>query len=144
MEVSKNIKRFIISSIIAAIFMMIASFVWHGVILNDFRNMTLAFPVFIILSFLVYFCISAVLNFILFKLDFSDHFTTKRMLIGGIMGFGIYLLVFTLGLSYGERGMKHILIDFGWQMCEQGIGALAVDFMLHIYNRADKFETSEE
>lgn len=137
-------KRIIISTLLAMVVMMILSFVWHGVILNDFKNLTLAFPVFVVLISIVYFLISLAINFALYKLDFQEHQTSKRILVGGIIGFSIYLIVFTLGLSYEERGMKHIVSDFGWQMFEQGIGALAVDFCLHIYHRIDKFETSEE
>ncbi len=137
-------KRILISTLLAMVVMMILSFVWHGIILNDFKNMTLAMPVFIFLSAIVYFLISLVINFILYKIEFQDHHTSKRILLGGIIGFSIYLIVFILGLSYEERGMKHIISDFGWQMFEQGIGALAVDFCLHIYNRIDKFETSED
>jgi predicted permease len=129
---------------LAMVVMMILSYIWHGIVLNDFKNMSLAMPVFIILSSIVYFLISLVINFILFKIEFHDHHTTKRFLLGGLIGFSIYLIVFILGLSYGERGMKHIISDFGWQMFEQGIGALIVDFCLHIYQRMDKFETSEE
>jgi hypothetical protein len=137
-------KRILISTLLAMVVMMILSYVWHGIILNDFKNMTLALPVFFILSAIVYFLISLVINFILFKIEFQDHHSTKRILLGGIVGFSIYLIVFILGLSYEERGMKHIISDFGWQMFEQGIGALVVDFCLHIYHRIDKFETSED
>jgi len=137
-------KRIIISTLLAMVVMMVLSFIWHGMVLNDFKNLTLAFPVFIILSSIVYFLISLALNFTLFKLEFHEHITSKRILLGGIIGFSIYLVVFTLGLSYQERGMKHIIIDFLWQMFEQGIGALIVDFCLHIYQRIDKFETTEE
>jgi hypothetical protein len=137
-------KRIIISTLLAMVVMMILSFVWHGLVLNDFKNLTLAFPVFIFLSCIVYFLISLAINFILFKIDFQEYQTTKRILMGGVVGFSIYLLVFTLGLSYEERGMKHIISDFGWQMFEQGVGALVVDFCLHIYKRIDKFETSED
>jgi hypothetical protein len=137
-------KRIIISTLLAMVVMMSLSYVWHGMILNDFKNLTLAFPVFMVLSGIVYLLISLAINFTLFKLEFHDHLTTKRVLVGGIIGFSIYLVVFTLGLSYQERGMKHIIIDFLWQMSEQGVGALIVDFCLHIYQRIDKFETSEE
>lgn len=137
-------KRLLISTILAMVVMMALSYVWHGMILNDFKNLTIAFPVFMVLCTIVYFLISLTLNFILFKLEFHEHLTFKRILLGGIIGFSIYLVVFTLGLSYEERGMKHIISDFVWQMFEQGIGALVVDFCLHIYQRIDKFETSEE
>jgi hypothetical protein len=137
-------RRIIISTLLAMLVMMVLSFVWHGLVLNDFKNLTIAFPLFIFLCCIVYFLISLAINFILFKIDFQEHQTTKRILTGGVVGFSIYLLVFTLGLSYEERGMKHIISDFAWQMFEQGIGALVVDFCLHIYKRIDKFETTED
>lgn len=137
-------KRMLISTTLAMVVMMILSYIWHGIVLNDFKNLSLAMPVFVILSTIVYFLISLTINFILFKLEFQDHLTSKRVLMGGIIGFAIYLIVFTLGLSYEERGMKHIVSDFVWQMFEQGIGALVVDFCLHIYHRIDKLETSED
>lgn len=139
-----QIKRIGISTLLAAAVMMVLSYMWHGIILNDFKNISLPFHLFIVLSTLVYFLISLVINVILFKIDFQSNLTTKRMLTGGLVGFSIYLIVFTLGMSYVERGMKHIISDFGWQMFEQGIGALVVDFCLHIYARIDKFESVEE
>ena len=139
-----KIKRIAISTILAMMVMMTLSYVWHGMILNDYKNLTIAFSVFMVLSSIVYFLISLVINVLLFKLDFNSNITSKRILTGGLIGFSIYLIVFTLGLSYQERGMKHVISDFGWQMLEQGIGALVVDFCLHIFARVDKFETSED
>lgn len=139
-----KVKRLLIATILAMLVMMGLSYLWHGIILNDYKNISISFPVFMVLSTLVYFLISLIISVLLFKLEFTDHFTFKRILIGGIIGFSIYLLVFTMGLSYSERGMKHVISDFVWQMFEQGMGALIVDFCLHIYARADRFEALEE
>ncbi len=139
-----KVKRLLIATILAMLVMMGLSYCWHGIILNDYKNISVAFPIFMLLSSIVYFLISLVISVLLFKLEFADHFTSKRILIGGIVGFSIYLLVFTLGLSYSERGMKHVLSDFIWQMFEQGTGALIVDFCLNVYSRIDRFNTVEE
>lgn len=144
MNLQVNFKRLLISTFITTIVMVGLSYVWHGIILNDFKNINIAFPMFFILTIVVYFLIALVLNFILFKIEFTDHLTAKRVLVGGIAGFAIYLLVFTLGLSYEERGMKHIISDFVWQMIEQGAGALVIDFCLHIFHRSDSMESVEE
>lgn len=139
-----NLKRLAISTFLAMLVMFALSYVWHGVILNDFKNIPFPFPLFMALCFIVYLLISLVINIILFKIEIHENLTVKRILIGGIIGFSIYLIVFTLGHTYYERGIEHIISDFLWQMLEQGIGAFVVDFCLHIYKRIDAFESIEE
>ncbi len=139
-----NLKRLVISTLLAMIVMLGISYVWHGIILNDFKNLPFPFPFFMVLCTVVYFLISLVINVVLFKIEFKENLTTKRILTGGLVGFSIYLIIFTLGHSYIDRGMKHIFSDFLWQMFEQGVGALVVDFCLHIYKRIDAFESIEE
>lgn len=139
-----NLKRLAISTTLAMLVMFALSYVWHGVILNDFKNIPFPYPFFMVLCGIVYFLISLVINIILYKIDFNENLTTKRFLTGGLIGFSIYLVVFTLGHSYIDRGIKHIISDFLWQMFEQGAGAIVVDFCLHIYKRVDAFESIEE
>lgn len=139
-----TITRFIWSWIAAALAMLMLSYVWHGLILNDFRNLSLSLPHFLGLSVVAYFFISAILNIVLHYIMVEEVAITKGVLVGAAFGFFLYLAVYTLGLAYHARGMKHLVIDFVWQMIEQGAGAFVIGFAFRIYERNDAMRTSED
>lgn len=138
-----NPKRFAISWGISSLVMIILSFIWHGLLLNDFRNITYNFQFFVGLTILVYLLIGFILNVLLNYLKFEDNAFSKRTMIGGAFGFFIYLIVFTLGISYHNRGLEHVLIDFSWQMIEQGTGAVVVSFCLRVFERMDAISETD-
>jgi hypothetical protein len=133
-------KRFVISWLVSSVIMFLISYIWHGVILNDFKNVNLPHGLFIALCALVYLLIGFLLLILLLFIKLDDAAFFKRILIGGAFGFFIYLVVFTLGKSYIDRGMDHVVIDFTWQMIEQGIGAFVLALSFRAYERMDAIE----
>lgn len=136
-------KRFAISGGITTLVMLLLSFLWHGVILNDFKNLPVKEEVFLVLSVVAYIGIGFLLNFLLLYTKTENDTLAKRVMIGGAFGFFIYLLIFTLGISYQSRGVEHVLIDFIWQMIEQSAGALTAGFIFRIYERMDAIAETE-
>ena len=55
--------RFFLSWIIAAVFMYVAFYVWHGVVLNDFKQIQFPIVWFVVLSAFAY----LVISFLLFR-----------------------------------------------------------------------------
>ncbi|MFZ5553457.1 MAG: hypothetical protein ACOZCO_10100 [Bacteroidota bacterium] len=132
-----TVKRFVISVLVSALIMFILSFSWHGLILNDFKKISLDFNLFIVLAAIAYIAIGAALNFVMYYLETGDNLFGKPLLAGAALGFFIYLVVFVMGLSYHVRGLEHIVIDFGWQMVEQALGGVTVAFCYRVYHRMD-------
>lgn len=132
-----TVKRFVISVLISAFIMFVLSFFWHGIFLNDFKNINYNFILFAALAAIVYIVIALALNFVLYYIKAGDNLFGKPILAGAALGFFIYLVVFVMGLSYHVRGIEHIIIDFGWQMVEQAVGAMAVALSYRVYHRMD-------
>lgn len=124
--------RFIAAWIASSIAMFFVSYIWHGVVLNDFQKVTLPDTYFMVLFTLVYLAIGAVLAFLFTKIEFDSNVVARRMLMGAALGFFIYLITFVLGVSFNTGKLEHIVMDFGWQMTEQAIGALTVSAVFKI------------
>jgi hypothetical protein len=112
------------------------SYVWHGLILNDFNAVTISKVLFFPMLGMVYAGIAVLLTTLFTFVPFETHGTRNRLLIGGAVGFFIYLIAFVLGVSFSPPSeTEHIALDFVWQMMEQTAGALIIDFIFHIYHR---------
>jgi ABC-type antimicrobial peptide transport system permease subunit len=114
------------------------SFIWHGVLLNDFKFIQYDKSIFLGLLALLYLFIAFGISFILSLYQPEEHKTTKHFGIGGIIGFILYLIVFVLGISLAGKGLTNNIINFLWQMLEQGIGAFVISVYLTIAHRKDK------
>ena len=62
----------------------------------------------------------------------------KGFLMGVALGFFIYLIAFVLGVSFKGSGTQHIVVDFLWQMIEQGIGGGVVGTVYMLARRRDQ------
>ncbi len=131
-------KHFFISWILASVIMFALSFVWHGFILNDFESISYSMGLFYALASVVYLVIGFVLTFVYAYIGAEESKTFKGLLVGGALGFFIYLIAFTLGVSFKSNGMEHIVVDFVWQMAEQGIGGALVAFIYVVAARHAK------
>ena len=133
-----NIQRFIISWILATVFMFAMSYTWHGIILSDFNNIPYDFSMFLVLSVIVYLCIGAGLTLVFSYIDFENRKLIKRFMIGGAVGFFLYLIAFTLGVSFQGNQIKHLAVDFFWQMLEQGTGAFVIHVVFSVFEIKSK------
>lgn len=131
-------KRFLISWISSTIFMFGLSFLWHGFVLNDLENLAFPLVLFVGLSALTYVVIGFVLTFAFTYLSMGIKFKLKGIGIGAALGFFIYLIAFTLGVSFAGSNLEHVVADFCWQMLEQGLGGLIVSLIHKLAERRDK------
>ena len=137
--------RFITATLVGALVMLGLSYVWHGMVLNDFKQVAIAKPVFVGMLVVVYLGVSALLALLFSLLHFDDNNTRNRLLIGGAVGFFIYLIAFVLGVSFSPPSeTEHIVLDFAWQMMEQAAGAIAIDFVFHIFHRRSVLRSFED
>lgn len=111
------------------------SYFWHGVLLNDLRNVNYPPWYFFFLLLLVYSIISLILTLGFKYINPTKNLVFKGFLGGAAFGFFLYLVAFTLGVSFKSGETKHIVVDFVWQMLEQGVGAVVVAYVfLAAYN----------
>ncbi len=115
-------RQFILMIVVCAALMYLMSYLWHGLFLNDY-------------STVVYLVISLVLN-ILYRYLNIRQMSTRGLFIGASVGFFIYLIAFVMGVSFGHSAASHIVVDFLWQMIEQGVGGASLGLMYGLYDDA--------
>ncbi len=136
-------KRFFISWGFATLVMLFFSFLWHGVILNDLIHIPKPYELFYSLAALTYVVIGFVLTFVYTYLSMGIGIKMKGGLMGMALGFFIYLIAFVFGISFKGSGTEHIVVDFAWQMIEQGIGGGVIGFVYAMAKRRDKVVFSD-
>ena len=134
----QKVIRLIISSFFGCFIMLGLSYLWHGLILNDINSLQYDLSIFLWLLFVLYIFIALFLSFILSVYTPENNKRLKHVTIGVFFGFLIYLIAFVLGVSFSEGGLNHILVDFVWQMLEQGIGAGVISVYYTVAYRFDK------
>jgi hypothetical protein len=118
-------KNFFISWLVCFITMYGLSYVWHGIVLNDFLKLSYPKDLFLIIAGLVYFGIALGMTILTYMLKKIKDSFKYGIAIGGIVGIFIYAIAFLLGISFNaEVDLQHILFDLGWQTFEQGFGGL--------------------
>ncbi len=125
-------KRFFISWLLSTLVMMLLSWAWHGIFLNDLIFIPNPVFLFYSLAFLAYITIGFSLTFVYTYLSMGLGIRLKGMFMGMAMGFFIYLIAFVFGISFKGHGTEHLVLDFIWQMMEQGAGGsvIAMVYML--------------
>ncbi len=131
-------KRFIVSFFLSTLVMMLASYVWHGLLLNDLQFVPKPRVLFYSLAVLTYLVIGFALTFVYTYLSMGIGLKFKASLMGLAFGFCIYLIAFVLGVSFKGSGTEHIVVDFIWQMIEQGVGGATIGFVYLLAKRRDK------
>lgn len=112
--------------------MYLLSWLWHGMALTDLSEMTIPKPLYFTLAGLVYLILGFGLTFAVHTAIEHEWISLKRAfpftsaLLGAVVGFVVYLVIFVLGMSFVKTGMVHVLVDVLWQMLEQGVGGLCV------------------
>ena len=132
-------KKLFFSWFFSLLSMLTLSYVWHGVVLNDLRNVNYPSWYFFLLLLLVYSIIAFVITMAFNYINPSKSLVTKGFIGGAAFGFFLYLVAFTLGVSFKSGETKHIVVDFVWQMLEQGIGGIVVAY---VFNIAYKLQTA--
>jgi len=117
---------FYIAWIVSSTVMFLLSYLWHGMVLNDLKNLQYPLEMFLVLAAIMYVVLGFGLAFLYNYLNFSRNIKFKGSILGSFTGFFVYLIAFTLGVSFGSSKIEHVVVDFLWQMIEQGVGGLTV------------------
>ncbi|HRG37705.1 MAG TPA: hypothetical protein PK289_04170 [Bacteroidia bacterium] len=131
---SVTAKRFFFTWIVSSIVMFSLSYVWHGLVLNDFSRLNYPKEIFLILASLTY----VFIGFIVIKF-YETKFLEKQLahkqifrgvVKGAICGFIFFLIATVVGVSFNTgSGLKNLALDLAWQLLEQGIGGGIVGFL---------------
>ncbi len=124
--------RFYVSWIIAAVFMYVAFYFWHGVFLNDLNRISFSKALFLGLAALIYLVISFVL-YRTYESKLLEKYISQPLLRGVVsgvfIGFILFALVTVLGISFTKNiNLTYILADCAWQIVEQIIGGVIIGF----------------
>lgn len=118
--------RFFLSWILAAIAMYVSFYIWHGVVLNDFKQIQFPMLWFVLLSAFAYLIIS----FILYKvfesriMNFFDNIIMRGFITALVVGISLFAIMTVLHISFTKNmTTTYLITDFIWQIVEQSIGA---------------------
>lgn len=131
-------RRFFLSWGLSSVLMCGLSFLWHGVLLNDLRFLSIPHELFYSLAVLAYIVIGFALTFTYTYLSMGIGLKLKGSLMGMALGFFIYLIAFVLGVSFQGGEPNHVVVDFMWQMIEQGVGGSIVGGVYMLARRRDE------
>lgn len=132
----------------SAITMFAFSYLWHGVALTDLEELRIPLTFYLVLSGAVYLGLGLLLTFAIHEaarrevISLKNAFPFTSFLIGAVLGFCVYLVIFVLGMTFTKHGMVHFVVDILWQMVEQGLGGLAVSLGI-IYDMHKRFLEQE-
>lgn len=123
-------KRFYLGWIFSSILMFLCSYLWHGVVLNDYSLINYPLGIYLVSAGVVYLVIGFLLNRI-FVAEFIDRFSQKaipRGLLSGVtLGVLVYMIALVVGVTF-TKGLdpKYMVLDVVWQAIEQSVGGLVV------------------
>jgi hypothetical protein len=123
-------KRFMLGWIFSSIVMFALSYLWHGVVLNDYELIRYPLGIYLVSAGVVYLVIGFLLNRI-FIAEFLDRFSQKAMPRAILTGIGLGLIVYMVALVVGvaftkSLELKYMALDVLWQTIEQCVGGLVV------------------
>ena len=134
-----HVRRFVSVWLISSALMYGISYAWHGLLLNDLHSVPYPLPLFLVLLALVYLGIGFGLTYVLSLLEKRKRPLLHGIMVGSMIGFFIYLMAFTLGVSFTSSEAKHVVVDFAWQMAEQGIGGVMISYAYSMFRKRDEF-----
>lgn len=131
--------KFFTSWIITSVGMFSASYIWHGIILNDFLRISYPKDIFLSIAALVYLGIGLLISVLTYALKKLKDSFKYGIAVGAAMGVFIYAIAFILGISfYTTVDVKMIAFDGGWQTLEQGFGGLVCALVYRTMTRREK------
>lgn len=141
-------RRILVPWIASTLVMYGLSFLWHGIALNDLRELRIPMGLYVALSAVVYLVIGLGTTFAMHQaiqhqwIGIRQGFPFKGLLLGAVLGFLVYLVALIFGMSFTDRKVVHMLVDVLWQMVEQGLGGLMVSLGI-IYDLHQGFLENE-
>lgn len=141
-------RRILLPWVLSSVVMYALSYVWHGLALTDLSELKIPLPAYLALSAVAYLLIGLGITVAVHQaiqhswISLKSGFPMMSILVGAIIGFIVYLLVLTLGMSFASGQLRHVVIDVLWQMFEQGLGGLMVGLGI-IYDMHRSFLEAE-
>lgn len=116
--------------IFSSVLMFGLSYVWHGIVLNDYDLISYPMGVYMVSAAIVYLVVGFLLNRI-FIAEFLDRFSEKAiprgLLAGAALGLIVYMVALVVGVTFSQGlELKYLLLDVIWQTVEQCAGGLVV------------------
>ncbi len=130
-----EIRRLSVSLVLVTTTMFVLSYIWHGVILNDFYRLGHQESKVIFLIILVYLIIGFIIVKVVERKPPKRRYKNERlmngMLVGGICGISFFIISTVSGFTLNTgTGVKNMLVNILWQIVEQGAGGIAASFSL--------------
>ena len=110
--------------------------------LNDFLKISYPKDVFLLVAGVVYFVIAFIITIATFALKKIKDSFKYGILVGAAAGMLIYAIAFLLGISFNAVvDIKLVILDFSWQIFEQGMGGLACGWVYRFLYHSEKRST---
>jgi hypothetical protein len=101
------------------------SYIWHGMVLNDFLKLSYPKDLFLSLAAVVYFGVALFITVLTYMLKRIKDSFKWGIAIGASVGIFMYAIALLLGLSFNTQiDLTHLAVDVAWQTFEQGMGGL--------------------
>ena len=121
--------RFFVSWITSATAMYTAFYIWHGVFLNDFKQIQFPFSWFIFLSAFAYLVISYI-SYRVFEtkiLSTIDNLVLRGFVTALVVSLSLFAIMTVLHISFTKNVTStYLMVDFFWQIFEESFGALFI------------------
>lgn len=116
--------------IFSSILMFALSYVWHGIVLNDYALISYPFEIYLVSAGVVYLVMGFLMSRI-FIAEFLDRYSEKAIIRGLLTGAGLGLIAYMTALVFGvsfSKGLdlKFMALDIVWQVAEQTAGGLVI------------------
>jgi hypothetical protein len=123
-------KSFFMAWLFSALVMMGASYLWHGILLNDLARINYPKEIYFLGSVITYLLLGFVLTNI-YLLKYPNVISKKPMirgiLSGAALGAVAYLFAIVIGISFSSHlTLQYIVFDMAWQLTEQILGGITV------------------
>jgi predicted neutral ceramidase superfamily lipid hydrolase len=134
--------RFYLGWILSAMFMYIAFYLFHGVITNDILKLTIPKTLFLSVAAIVYLIVAFGMSLLFRSTSLKKNIRNpfrRSLLIGILTALFMYGVAFTVGISFSFKvTMFNLLIDVGWQLIEQSLGAFFVALANTLFYREEE------
>jgi hypothetical protein len=121
-------KRFMIAWITSAVIMFGCSYLWHGVVLNDYERINYPRGIFLTAAAFVYLFVAFLLTR-LYHIRLLDKISLNPLvrgpIAGAVTGLMVYMIAIVIGVAANYAAdFQYMLFDVIWQALEQTIGGL--------------------
>ncbi|CAN5828121.1 hypothetical protein BH11BAC7_BH11BAC7_17780 [soil metagenome] len=141
-------KRFVIGWIISSLLMFAVSYLWHGVILYDYAQITYPLGIYLTASAIAYLFIGFLVNRA-FLIPFFDKISRHPLIRGPFIGFAcgvlVYIIATVVHVTFNkDMDLKYFVLDITWQGIEQAFGGFIIGLVYMFVYEPHPFHAEEE